>query len=322
MNVLLIDADSTIPNVALMKLSTWHKGCGDSVDFTRLNIPYYPSKKKKLCSIDTSIYDKVYCSVVFEGVVDFVRGDNIIFGGTGYDLETVLPTEVEESDCDYSLYPDNTVSYGFLTRGCIRRCKFCVVSRKEGYIRKVNDVDDVVRHSKAVFLDNNILAYPKHMEVFLELTNKKIKCQFKQGLDIRLVTPWNSIALSKLNYMGDYIFAFDDIRYQYLVKKKLALMKWRSDWQFKFFVYAHPRMLLANVIERVELLRSWKCLPYLMRDISCWDSAYSDFYVDLAAYCNQPGIFKGMNFDVFMQKRTNNVERQESSWSLYKENLK
>lgn len=31
MNVCMIDVDSKIPNLALMKASTWHKECGDTV---------------------------------------------------------------------------------------------------------------------------------------------------------------------------------------------------------------------------------------------------------------------------------------------------
>lgn len=132
-SVLLVDADSVIPNLALMKLSGFHRKLGDSISFMRLSIPYYPSRKKVAHRVVTASYDKVYCSVVFDGTIDYVGGDGIVFGGTGYSLETVLEEEVESTSPDYSLYPDNDISYGFLSRGCIRNCEFCKSSSEGRY---------------------------------------------------------------------------------------------------------------------------------------------------------------------------------------------
>ena len=121
-----------------------------------------------------------------------------------------MPDEIEKLAPDYSVYPDNDTSYGFITRGCIRNCGFCYVPKKEGNIKKVCDIDQIVRHKKVEFLDNNILAYPTHKVILQELIDKKIKCSLNQGLDIRLIDRENSTLLSKLRYMGCYIFAFDD----------------------------------------------------------------------------------------------------------------
>lgn len=321
MKVLLIDADSTIPNIPIMKLSSFHKSIGDQVDFVACKLPYYPQNKRKPIYI-TDKYDKVYCSVIYEGNKDFIRGDNIIFGGTGFDLTTKLIDEVEQMDCDYSIYPDNDTSYGFITRGCIRNCSFCVVRKKEGYIKKVSDIDKIVKHKKVKFLDNNILAYPDHLSVLHELVEKGIKCQFKAGLDIRLVTEHNSVLLSKLNYLGDYIFAYDNIKDQLLIRNALSIMGWRKPWQFKFLVYVHPDMTIHNTLYRVEWLRINKCLPFIMRDKTCWQSSYSDFYVDIAAYYNQPRIFKNMNFKDFLQKRHPNSARAKDSLHIWRTSYK
>lgn len=128
MKVMLVDADSTIPNIALMKLSSYHKKAGDNVEFVAANLPYYPNRKKTPFIVNSA--DKVYCSVVFEGNKEFIIGENIIFGGTGVDLTTNLPDEIEDCDPDYSIYPNNNTSYGFITRGCIRSCAFCKVPKK------------------------------------------------------------------------------------------------------------------------------------------------------------------------------------------------
>lgn len=321
MKILLIDADSTIPNLALMKLSAYWKRQGFVVDFLALHIPYYPSRIKKQHTIDTSGYVKTLCSVVFCGNAEYVHGKDVEFGGTGVDIEKKLPDNIEREEPDYSLYPENKYSYGFISRGCIRNCSFCFVPKKEGMIKQVATVDSIVRHKVTKFLDNNILALPNHKDILQELVEKQVKCQFNQGLDLRLVDAENSQLLSKMNYFGEYIFAFDNWAYRRIIEEKIKLLSWRKDWQLKFFVYIHPEMPLAETVKRIVWLKGNQCLPYIMRDISCWQSENSDFFVDLAAYCNQVNLFKKMEFSVFLEKRYKNKERIEKSKRLWNENL-
>ena len=318
MKILLIDADSVIPNIALMKLSYFHKKRGDIVEFMKLNIPFYPNKPKKHHFIDTFKYDKVYCSVIFENSIKYIHGKEIIFGGTGYDLTTTLPDEIEYGECDYSLYPNNNISYGFISRGCIRNCYFCKVPQKEGYIHQVNTIDDIVRHEKVRFLDNNILALENHTQIFEELIDRKIRCSFNEGLDIRLINDVNSNLLHDLYYYPrNYIFAFDDINLKSIIAEKLELLDWANDWDFRFYVYINPNMPLEHTINRVEFLKKRKILPYITRDISCWGSKHEKFYTDIASYCNQPNIFKTHTFEQFMNKRCSNVERVNDHVQLY-----
>ena len=80
---------------------------------------------------------------------------------------------------------------------------------------------------------------------------------------------------------------------------------------------------IGDTINRLEWCREHKCLPYVMRDIACWDSKYSQFYIDLAAYCNQPNLFKKLSFDEFLIKRhttKNSKPRIESSSKLWVDN--
>jgi hypothetical protein len=74
-------------------------------------------------------------------------------------------------------------------------------------------------------------------------------------------------------------------------------------WKLKFYIYYHPSMDLKQLFERVEWCRRNECLPYVMRDIACWDCENKDFLIDYAAYCNQPSMFKKMSFADFMKKR-------------------
>ena len=248
-------------------------------------------------------------------------GDRIVFGGTGSgNLNSVLPDEVENLDPDYSVYPQNNESFGFITRGCIRKCPFCVVPEKEGLIRQVSTISAIVKHKKVNFLDNNILAFNNHLDVLKELVEKRTYCRFMQGLDIRLVTKENGELLSKLRYLKEYTFAFDDIKYFECIKEKLKFLNWRHEWQLRFFVYCHPDMKISTVLFRINWLKKQKILPYLMRDISCWKSDNSNFYVDLAGYTNQPGIFKLYEFEEYLYERTTDLARIKKSLELYKTN--
>ena len=147
MNIGILAVDSNYPNLALMKISAWHKARGDNVEW------YNP-----LCS-----YDKVYSAKVFSFTPDYgyyINADQVEKGGTGYDIKKVLLPEIDRMIPDYDLYNvDKNLAYGFLTRGCPNRCKWCVVPVKEGNITPYMDIAEVSAGRKNVILmDNNILA--------------------------------------------------------------------------------------------------------------------------------------------------------------------
>ena len=305
-----------------MKISAYHKNKGNSVTLLKANIPYYPSRKKKLFKIPGG-YDKTYVSIVFQGNRKYVIGKDAVYGGTGVDLTTVLPDYVERCEPDYSIYPENDTSYGFISRGCIRNCSFCFVPKKEGKIRQVANVDDIVRHKKVKFMDNNFLALPNHKKILQEIIDKKIKCCFDQGLDIRLLDKENSRLLSQVKYWGNIFFAFDDYKYLKVVDRKVELLKWVKPYVCSFFVYTHPDMRISEVVKRVEWLDLHKFVPYIMRDISCWDSVNNNFYVDLAAYCNPINVFKKTDFAGYLRRKHKGRDqlRIEKSRALYYSNI-
>lgn len=110
------DGHSGFPNYALMKLSAWHKACGDAVE--RWN-PMFR-------------YDRVYSSKVFTfSPEDPYLPEDAVRGGTGYGKYEDLPDEIDGMFPDYSLYPKADYAIGFLTRGCIRACPWCIVPKKE-----------------------------------------------------------------------------------------------------------------------------------------------------------------------------------------------
>ena len=158
--ILLIDVDSTIPNLALMKISAYHKAKGDNVALIKLNL----KRREKVNLIEKP--DKIYISVIFkknkQAVCDLVEQYpdlEIDIGGSGYDLRKELPPEIEAMRPDYTLYPEYDYSIGFSNRGCFRKCHFCIVHEKEGNFRRVQHPEEWYnpKFRKITFL-NNILA--------------------------------------------------------------------------------------------------------------------------------------------------------------------
>lgn len=174
----LVDIDGhNFPNLALMKISAYYKQQGDTVEWL------FPMGQ----------YDRVYMAKVFDFTKDFetcIKADEIVKGGTGYNLTTILPKGNENIYPDYDLYKIKNVAYGFLTRGCPRGCPFCIVGEKEGLkSQKVADLDRFWNGQREIkLLDPNLLACKNKTELLQQLVDSKAWVDFTQGLDVRLIT--------------------------------------------------------------------------------------------------------------------------------------
>lgn len=201
MNIGLITVDSTFPNLALMKIARYHRSRGDTVEW------YTPFDE----------YDKVYMAKVFSYTEDYgqyiTNAKEIIKGGTGYDLTTTLPDDIDHLQPDYSIYPsiDKKTAYGFLTRGCPNRCKWCVVPKKEGKVKPYMDVDDIAIDGRTnlVLMDNNILASEYGLQQIQKIIDRRYRVDFNQALDARLVTPEIGKLLAQVRWLTFIRFGCD-----------------------------------------------------------------------------------------------------------------
>ncbi len=318
----VVDAVSTIPNIALMKLNACYK----PVDIVRCGISYYTNRYKDVI-VDAAGYDKVFVSAVFFPTPDQLKVTNcgdIEYGGSAYSITKSIPDEIAKLKSDYSIYPDADTSYGFITRGCFRNCPFCIVRQKEGNIHLDEPIVNIAQHDKVKFLDNNILGHPQVEQILQELADRKLRCQFNQGLDVRILTDRKAELLSKIR-CNEYIFAFDQLSDEKLVTEKFNLFKKyvcsENHYDSSFFIYCHPDMdILDDVLYRVKWCRENYALPYLMLDIACWESPDIEFYLDLKSWCNWRQNWISIPFEKFIENKCfSNKIRQQRSIATYNE---
>lgn len=258
MKIGLIDLDNTgkFPNLALMKISAFHKSKGDSVEW------YSPT---------FGSYDKVYVSKVFTWTKEFpyaINSKEVIYGGCGYDLENKLPYEIEHSYPDYSIYNYvKDIAYGFLTRGCARGCNFCNVGEHQGKIaKKVANLSEFWNGQKnIVLLDPNILACKDWKELLQELIDSKAYIDFSQGLDIRLLTEEKAEYINRLKVKMIH-FAWDqyDMKTFECLKKFRPLLKF-SDRKLRVYVLVNFDTTIEQDLDRIYKLRELGYDPYIMR---------------------------------------------------------
>ena len=268
MNIGLHDAErnylkhKSFPNLALMKISAWHKAQGDRVEW------WWGLGGE---------YDLVYMSKVFDStytpdIPEPLNAKRIIKGGTGYGLDNRLPDEIEHIYPDYSIYPELTkeTAYGFLTRGCPRACDFCIVARKEGRRSvKVADLSEWWSGQKRIeLLDPNLLACPDHMNLLQQLKESGSQVNFNQGLDARFLTPANIEAINAIR-LKDIHFAWDYMRESKAVLKGLQLYRDRASrkvhgaWGTVYVLTNHGTTMDENLY-RIYTLRDLGFDPYVM----------------------------------------------------------
>jgi len=191
-------------------------------------------------------------------------------GGSGMDLKSELPKEIEFQIPDYELFKAD-YSIGFTSRGCIRDCGFCIVREKEGWIKE-NPFDWIVS-DKVLLLDNNFLASPKWREKLEFFIRHNIKVCFTQGLDIRLINKENAELLAKVKYYDNHFyrrrlyFAFDDPKLENVVKEKVAILLEagiRAD-HLLFYMLVGYDTTFEQDYHRFEVLKNLGVLPFVMR---------------------------------------------------------
>lgn len=279
MKVLLIDFDGKLPNLALMKLSTWHKAQGHEVYLNNCDNP-----------------DKVYISTLFtwnrpkvEKLLQIYPDAEV--GGTGWDIHKQLPPEVEACKPDYDLYTLDDIlprirggiatkackikkakqiidaGIGFTSRGCIRKCGFCFVPPKEGDFRQVASIGKLInpKSNVLILLDNNFTADPDCIEKLHEIRDRGLVVDITQGIDVRLMTPEKAQALSEVKHLRSIHYAWDLMEFERQVLEGIKLLsKFINPWKHMCFMLTGYNTSFEEDYYRFLKLRELKIDPYVM----------------------------------------------------------
>lgn len=292
MKIGLIDVDSkNFPNVALMKLSAYHKRIGNDVS---MYVPLFD-------------YNAVYMSKVFTFTKDIkIERSNcaVIKGGSGYDLEKKLPEEIDNMYPDYSLYSITDTAFGYLTRGCPRKCSFCIVCKKEGTkSRQAYKLSQFWNGQKKIkLLDPNITAASNCIDLFNELAETKALVDFTQGLDLRLLTDAKMEAIKKIKLERVH-FAWDRIEDEKIICERLEtfLKNVTSDYRkVVLYVLVNFDTTFEQDLYRINKIREIGASPYVM----IYEAETADKkYTKLRQWVNARAKWRtNKNFNEFLEK--------------------
>ena len=286
MRIGLIDVDGhNFPNIALMKLSAWHKTQGDHVEWAEPMFGHY---------------DRIYASKIFTFTPDFnpmeYHADEIVRGGTGYDIKSRLPEEVEAfTGLDYTLYPQYPFSVQFYSRGCIRHCPFCLVHDKEGSIRSVEPMQWNPDAQWIEVLDNNFFANPNWREAVEDLKRQKLPVKF-HGVDIRIMDEEQAAALNSIKRKG-YIHIAWDLPQIDLTPRLEAMTKHIKPYKIACYVLVGFNSTKEQDLHRLRTLKRLGILPFVQpyRDFENKREP-SKYEKDIGRWANRAWLFKSMDF--------------------------
>lgn len=284
MNVGIVSVDSKIPNLALMRLSAWHKAQGDTVEVA------WP--------LMADTYDRVYRSKQF----DFTPDDpiawpcEVIEGGTGYKTDARLTQEQDTTYPDYVLF-DCDYALGRITRGCIRRCDWCCVWRDDGKVHQVAELPDFWRgQGRLRLLDDNLTAMPDlFIKTCKQLSAARVAVCF-ESLDVRLMTVEMAATLKTVKRWKQVHFAWDNPAHESEIVRGIENLKAGGFplWAATFYVLIGYNTTPEEDMHRIKTLHKLGVevfvMPYDKRDT---------YQRRLARWCNHKAIFKTVEWEVY-----------------------
>lgn len=281
MKIGLIDVDGhNFPNLALMRISAYHKSRGDQVEWWWSDFVHY----------DIVYMSKVFSNAYTPDVPEPANADKVIKGGTGYSISlgedgeehldksknTVLPPEIEKMFPDYSIYPEYPFAVAMTSRGCPRGCKPCHVWKKEGRRTiKVADVKDFWIPKKdgdpfsgqreIKVLDANLTACIEKRDLLRQYKETGAWIDFTQGLDIRLLNEEDVRDLNEMKIKRIH-FAWDDPEDDLEEKFKEFSKNFRiKDYRRKtVYCLTNFKSTIEQDLYRIYTLRDLGFTPYVM----------------------------------------------------------
>lgn len=291
MKIGLIDVDGhNFPNRALMRISSYHKSKGDIVEWAD---PLFAD------------YDRVYKSKIFT----FSKDDDydyrceVLKGGTGYDIKSRLPEEIEAHNMlDYSIYPQYPFTIQSFSAGCIRRCPFCLVHDKEGMIHPVEQTNMNPNGEWIEVLDNNFFANPEWKKAigWLLQANQPVNLH---GVDIRIMNEEQAFHLNKLRLKNNIHIAWDLPQLD-LTDKLKEVIKYINPSKLTCYVLVGFNSTKEQDLFRLNRLKELGITPFVLpyRDYNN-ERIPTQYENDLARWANKRMLFKTCDFKDFSPRK-------------------
>lgn len=299
------------PNLALCKIAAYHKALGDTVEWYQ--------------GLLGGRYDRVYMSKIFNFTPrynEYINSDEIIKGGTGYDIASKLPKVIDDCQPDFSIYPQipHSTSYGFLTRGCPNRCPWCVVHKKEGNIRPYWDIDRVANgRNNVVLMDNNLLAAGDYAyEQLDKIIANGYHIDLNQANDARLMTDDFARQFAKVRWIhGRIRFGCDTTpQISHCEQAIDKIISYGFKGEFFLYTMIGGKNNFAECFSRIDYWKK-RLIEYRNNHVGAAIYAYAQpfrdpyrpnsiipqWQKDMAAWCNKRMIFTTVDFKDFEPRK-------------------
>lgn len=296
MKVGIIQVDGKYPNLALMQITAYHEKKGDQVEWYRGNL-------------FSEQYDKIYASKIFSFSTTPELPEKAVIGGTGINFTNRLPEEISEQTPSYSLYPDCNFHIGFSMKGCRFNCKFCCVPQKEGRPVSNSDIDGLLINpnggNRLMLLDNDFFGNPNWKTCIERIIELKLKVNFNQGLNIRIITQEQAEYLSQVNFSSSsfsnkYVtFAWDRFFDRDRIMKGIEIVNKAgiSNEHLQFFVLIGFDTTPSEDLERVMTLKNIGSLPFVMPY-----NKKDEYQKSFARWVNNRAIFNTVEWKDYNRK--------------------
>lgn len=204
--ILLVEPDykNKYPPIGLMKIASYHRMKGDYVEFYKGKAPYTKIINFERAYVTTLF--TFYYNITVETIqhyLNYMHKDNVYVGGISatllcenykkdLNIDNIITQQlisssllgfsdsvnIDELPLDYDIlddieykYPAGDNIFIYTTRGCLRGCEFCAVSKLEPKFEETNSITNQIETSKATYgdkrnvliMDNNIL-YSKELK--------------------------------------------------------------------------------------------------------------------------------------------------------------
>lgn len=319
MKIGLIDVDGhNFPNLALMRISAYHKARGDEVEWWFGDLIHY----------DIVYMSKIFSDAYSPDIPEPLNADKVVKGGTGYCISlgsdgrehfdksknNSLPPEMEAMFPDYSIYPQYDFAVSMTSRGCPRGCSFCHVASKEGRCsKKVADVKDFWNGQKEIkVLDPNITACVEKRDLMEQYVSTGAWIDFTQGIDIRLTNDADIDALNRMKIKLVH-FAWDNPKDDLTAKFENFSAKFRIKDNRRKIVYVltNYNSTMEENLHRIYTLRDLGYDP----DVRVYDKPHAPQEIlALQRWCNNRFIFKSCkNFDDYRRQKVEKADDRQYS---------